>query len=235
MVKEAEPSRWQGGSFVMRAVLFANGDRPEPAAARRLVKTADLVVAIDGGSQHVLALGVFPHVVIGDLDSLDPDLRARLAEAGTRFLAYPPEKDETDLELALLYAIEQGAGEIFVLGALGKRIDQTVANLLLLAHPALTGTSVRIVAGNQEVFLIRDEASVEGHPGDTVSLLPIGGDARGVTTEGLKWSLADETLRLGPARGVSNVLLGRKARVRVREGLLLCVVIHQSHHKEAER
>ncbi|HEY77294.1 MAG TPA: thiamine diphosphokinase [Thermoflexia bacterium] len=235
MVKEAEPSRWQGGSFVMRAVLFVNGDLPEPETARRLVQTADLVVAVDGGSRHVLALGVFPHVVIGDLDSLEPDLRVRLAEAGTRFLSYPPEKDETDLELALLYAVERGAKEVFVLGALGKRIDQTVANLLLLAHPALAGVAVRIVAGNQEAFLIRDEGLIEGRPGDTVSLIPIGGDARGVTAEGLKWPLADETLRFGPARGISNVLLGREARVRVREGFLLCVVIHKSHHKEAKR
>lgn len=235
MVKEAEPSRWQGGSFVMRAVLFVNGDPPEPTTASRLARTADLVVAVDGGSRHALSLNIVPHVVIGDLDSLEPDLRVRLVEAGTRFLPYPTEKDETDLELALLYASEQGADEIFILGALGKRIDQTLANLLLLAHPTLTGIQVRIVAGRQEAFLIRDEASITGHPGDTVSLIPIGGDAHGVTTEGLKWTLADETLRLGPARGVSNVLLGREARVYVREGLLLCVVIHQSQIEEAEK
>jgi len=235
VVKEAEPSRWQGGSFVMRALIFVNGDLPDAATARRLAEKADLVVAADGGSRHALALGITPHVVVGDLDSLEPSLRAKLAEAGTRFLPYPSEKDETDLELALLYAVEQGAEEVLVLGALGRRIDQTLANLLLLAHPALAGVSVRVIAGRQEVFLIRDEALIEGRPGDTVSLIPIGGDVHGVTAEGLKWPLADETLRFGPARGVSNLLLGREARVRVREGFLLCVVIHKSQTEEAER
>ena len=235
MVKEAEPSRWQGGSFVMRALIFVNGDLPDAATARRLAEKADLVVAADGGSRHALALGITPHVVVGDLDSLEPSLRAKLAEAGTRFLPYPSEKDETDLELALLYAVEQGAEEVLVLGALGRRIDQTLANLLLLAHPALAGVSVRVIAGQQEVFLIHDEALIEGRPGDTVSLIPSGGDVYGVTAEGLKWPLADETLRFGPARGVSNLLLGREARVRVREGFLLCVVIHKSQTEEAER
>jgi len=235
VVKEAEPSRWQGGSFVMRALIFANGDLPDAATARRLAEKADLVIAADGGSQHALTLSITPHVVVGDLDSLEPPLRAKLAEAGTRFYPYPSEKDETDLELALLYAVEQGAEEILVLGALGKRIDQTLANLLLLAHPALAEVTVRIVAGHQEAFLIHGEGLVEGLPGDTVSLIPIGGDAHGVTAEGLKWPLAEETLRFGPARGVSNLLLGRKARVRVREGFLLCVVIHKSQTEEAER
>jgi len=219
----------------MRAIIFVNGDLPHPAAYRHLLHPDDLVIAADGGARHALAMGVRPHVVIGDLDSLESDLRAELAKAGTQFLSHPPEKDETDLELALLHAVEQGAEEILVFGALGRRIDQTLANLLLLAHPVLTGVSVRIVADGQTVFLIRDQALIEGYPGDTVSLIPVGGDVHGVTAEGLRWPLADETLHFGPARGISNVLLGRQARVRVREGLLLCVVIHPSHQKEAKR
>lgn len=210
----------------MRAVIFANGDPPDRATAQRLVRGADLVIAADGGCRHALSLGITPQVVIGDLDSLEPALRAQLAEAGTRFLTYSPEKDETDLELALLYAAEQGAEEVAVLGAVGSRIDQTLANLLLLTRPALAGASVRIVTGRQEAFLVRDEELVEGRPGDTVSLIPIGGDARGVTAEGFRWPLANETLQFGSTRGVSNVLLGRRAHVYVREGFLLCVVIH---------
>ena len=219
----------------MRAVIFANGRFPDPAAHRHLIRPDDLIVAADGGTAHARALGLAPHVIIGDLDSLEPGLRAELAEAGTQFLAHPPAKDETDLELALLYAVQQGAEEILILGALGGRIDQTVANLLLLAHPTLAWVRARVVEGNQTAFLIRGEALIEGAPGDTVSLIPLGGDARGVTAEGLRWPLHDDTLRFGPARGVSNVLLGRQARVRVREGTLLCVVIHQSNLKEEGR
>ncbi len=219
----------------MRAVIFANGRFPNPAAHRHLIRPDDLIVAADGGTAHARALGLTPHVVIGDLDSLEPELRAELAEAGTRFLAHPSAKDETDLELALLYAARQGAEEVLILGALGGRIDQTVANLLLLAHPALAGIRIWVIEGAQTAFLIRDEALIEGNPGDSVSLIPLGGDARGITAEGLRWPLHSETLRFGPARGVSNVLLGRQARVHVQEGTLLCVVIHQSNLKEEGR
>jgi len=219
----------------MRAVIFANGDFT--TGCLDLFRRGDLIIAADGGAAHARASGVTPHVVVGDMDSLPPDLRAELEAAGTRFLSHPAAKDETDLELALIHAVEQGADEVVVLAALGGRLDQAVANILLLAHPALAGVAVRIVEGTQTAFLVRDHAVIHGSPGDIVSLLPLGGDALGVTADGLRWPLRDEALRFGPARGVSNVLLGRRARVRVREGILLCVVTRSQnkHHKEEDR
>ena len=217
----------------MRVIIFANGCFPDPAAHRHLIQSEDLVVGVDGGTLHARAVGVNPHVIIGDLDSLEPDLRAELEAAGTQFLSHPADKDETDLELALLYAVERGAEEIIILAALGGRLDQEIANLLLLTHPALADTQVKVVEWNQTGFIIRNQATIEGQPGDTVSLIPLRGDAEGVTTEGLRWELHEETLRFGLARGVSNVLLGREARVSVREGILLCVLIQdQSASRE---
>ncbi|RLC60637.1 MAG: thiamine diphosphokinase [Chloroflexota bacterium] len=219
----------------MRAVIFANGEFPNPQNARDLLRSDDFIIAADGGTHHALAVGAIPHVVIGDLDSLSPDEQARVEAAGAQVIRFSPRKDETDLELALLHAVREGATEIVILAALGGRLDQTIANLLLLALPELSGLDVRIVEGQQTAFLIHDEALIEGRPGDTVSLIPLGGDAVGVTTEGLEWPLHEDTLRFGPARGVSNVLTAERARVRVRRGSLLCVVTHASTQMGGER
>jgi len=210
----------------MRALVFANGVFSDPQQAQDLVRPDDLVIAADGGARHALAIGVTPQVVIGDLDSLSTDDLARLERAGARVERYSPRKDETDLELALQYAAREGATEIIILAALGGRLDQTIANLLLLALPELESVDVRIVDGAQEALLIRSQALIEGRPGDTVSLIPLGGDAEAVTAEGLEWPLHKDTLRFGPARGVSNVLTERQARVQVRKGALLCVITH---------
>jgi thiamine pyrophosphokinase len=212
----------------MRAVIFANGEFNNPHGVRDLLRPNDLVIAADGGTCHALAVGVSPHVVIGDLDSLPPDVQAQVKSAGARILRFSPRKDETDLELALLHAAQMRATEIIVLAALGGRLDQTIANLLLLTLPELREIDVRIVEGAQTAFLVHagdDGVLIEGQPGDIVSLIPLKGDALGVTAEGLEWPLHDDTLRFGPARGVSNVLKARQARVRIRQGLLLCVVI----------
>jgi thiamine pyrophosphokinase len=211
----------------MQAVIFANGVLGDGAVARALALEADLVIAADGGTWHALALDVTPDVVIGDLDSLGSEACDRLEEAGTQLITFPSGKDETDLELALLHAVDAGAEEITVLAALGGRLDQMMANLLLLAMPQLAEVVVQVVDGRQRAFLLRDEVTIRGRAGDTLSLIPLGGDAAGVTTEGLAWTLDDETLRFGFARGVSNVLEASEAHVSLRRGLLLCVLLQQ--------
>ena len=212
----------------MRAIIFANGEFQDPQGARVLFKPDALVIAADGGTRHVLATGVTPDVVIGDLDSLPSDVQTRIEAAGSQIIRFSPDKDKTDLELALLHAVQGGATEVIILAALGGRLDQTMANVMLLARPELENIGVRIIEGAQEAFLIQDEATIQGQPGDTVSLIPLGGDAEGVTIEGVKWQLDQVTLRLGSTWGVSNVLTTEQARVCVQRGMLLCTVMHAS-------
>jgi thiamine pyrophosphokinase len=210
-----------------RCVIIANGNPPNPEMARRHADQADLLLVADGGARHALALDILPDVLIGDLDSLDEEQQTRLHSAGTHFIVHPVAKDETDLELALLYAAEQDANPIIVLAALGGRLDQTLANVLLLTLPDLIGRDVRLVDGSQTAFVVRDEATITGKPGDTVSLIPLGGEVKGVTTRGLFFPLADGALPFGPALGISNEMTSFQAHVQVRDGLLLCVHISQ--------
>jgi thiamine pyrophosphokinase len=132
------------------------------------------------------------------------------------------------LELALQLAQRLGMEKVLVVAALGERWDQTIANLLLpVIYP---GLQISFVDGQQEVFLLRskNQMTVRGSPGDTVSLIPISGDAKGITTSGLEYTLSHETLFFGSTRGISNVLLSDNASIMLEEGLLLCVVIHIS-------
>lgn len=211
-------------AFVLRAVLFANGDLNDLEAARALLRPDDLLLAADGGGRHCLALGVSPAAVVGDMDSLTEEELRALERGGAEISRHPPRKDETDLELALLLAKERGAVEVLVLGGLGNRWDMSLANLLLAAYPPLTGLHITFWQDGQRLFLIRDEIRIEGGAGDTVSLIPVGGDAVGVTTEGLEYPLKSETLVFGGTRGVSNRMTGVQAQVRLEVGLLLCVV-----------
>ena len=215
----------------MRAIIIANGQIHDGDFLRSLVAPTDLVICADGGVSNALALGLQPQVVVGDLDSLDESLRSRLEKMHCQFIVHPACKDETDLELALYYAIEHGVDEILILGALGGRIDQTLANVLLLALPELRSVQARILDGRQEVFLIRDGAIIEGQVGDTLSLLPLTEQVTGIYTEGLEYPLENGALYLGPTRGVSNTLTARQARVRIGQGLLLAVIIHNSERR----
>ena len=208
----------------MRAVIFANGQLNRPI----LIQPDDLVIAADGGTHHCLGLGIRPQVVIGDLDSVREDELEALSASGTEIITYPERKDFTDLELALLEAQKRGADRVLILAALGKRWDQSLANLLLPA--TLPGLNISLLDDLQEIHFIRPGKTLEisGQPGDTVSLIPLSGDASGITTHGLEYPLYQEMLQFGSTRGISNVMLGSQASVKLGAGLLLCAVIHHA-------
>jgi thiamine pyrophosphokinase len=209
-----------------RALVFANGDlTPGPAVTAALRSAPDaLIVAADGGARLARACGLTPHLVVGDMDSLSAAELDDLRAAGAEILRFPPAKNETDLELALIAAVERGATWLRVLGALGDRIDQTLANIELLALPALATVDARLVSGAQTLWLVGPgEHAMPGDPGDTMSLIPLGGDAVGVRTTNMMYPLHDETLRVGPARGVSNVIAEPGARVALAAGTLIAV------------
>lgn len=212
----------------VRTIIVAGGQIQSSMDVLGWVQDEDFVLGADGGAAQALAMGLWPHVVIGDMDSLPDKAREKLKDRGCHFVIHPRAKDETDMELALTYAIGQGTDEIVILGALGGRLDHTLANVFLLSLPKLDGTSVRIVDGTQDARLLRsgEAACIEGQPGDLISLLPLGGRARGVSTEGLAWALEDATLDLGFTRGVSNVMASPVARIKIDKGLLLIVHSH---------
>ncbi len=210
-----------------RALVFANGELNDGPAVRAALARAPeaRLIAADGGTHLALALGLTPHLIVGDMDSIEPQALETLAAQGSTIRRVPAEKNETDLELALLAAIDGGATWIRLLGAIGGRLDQMLANIYLLTLPQLEGCDVRLVSGAQALWLIGPgQHAIEGAPNDTLSLIPLAGDAHGVRTEGLRYPLRGETLRFGPARGVSNVLLNTCATVSLESGRLIVVL-----------
>jgi thiamine pyrophosphokinase len=220
----------------MQAIVLADGDVAPRAriddAWPGWADPAALVIAADGGARHAAPLGLRPAVWVGDGDSVDPAALERLAADGAEIRRVAEMKDESDTELALLTALERGADEIVILGALGgARIDHTLANVGLLAHPALIGRRAELLDAGARVSFLRapapDGSPVErplpGRVGDLVSLLPLGDGVDGVTTSGLVYPLSDEPLLAGPARGLSNVRRDPAATVTLRRGMLLIV------------
>ncbi|MEW6263092.1 MAG: thiamine diphosphokinase [Thermodesulfobacteriota bacterium] len=209
----------------MRAVIFANGELSDYGSVAGLLEPDDLIIAADGGCRHCLVLGLTPHLVIGDLDSISPHEMKTLAAANVTVIRHPTRKDQTDLELALALAVEKSADEVLLLGALGRRWDMTLANIMLLAAGS-TRADIRLRDGPYEFVLLQgqDRKVFQGRRGDGLSLLPLSQTAEGVTLRGLEYPLDNDTLPLGSTWGISNVFLEDSCEVSLKEGLLLCVI-----------
>ena len=209
----------------MKAFVVAGGDAVADDAA--LLADADLVIAADSGAHWLDAQGRRPDRVVGDMDSVAPALLERLAADGVIIERHPVEKDASDLELAVGRAVDLGATEVVILGALGGRLDHEVANLLLLARPAWRGVGLSVVRGNAtaRLLLAGDRLRLEGALGDLVTLLPLGGDATDVRTDGLRYPLGGEALKVGSSLGLSNVVIHSPAGVSLGGGTLLVIEI----------
>jgi len=211
--------------MMMRVFIVASSPNSLPPASLH-PQPGDLVLAADGGANLCLAWGWPVDAVVGDMDSVDAAVRRQLEAEGTPFIISPVEKDETDLDLALHLALAKGATELIIAGALGARIDHTLGNLALLALPALAALPTCIADGNQTIWLVRDRLVVPGRPGDTLSLLPFGGDARGVSLSGVYWPLHRANLPLGPSLSISNRMVDQQAEITVQSGMALVIHIH---------
>jgi len=210
-----------------RALIFAAGDLNDGPAVRAALEYAPqaAIIAADGGARLAERCGLRPDLIVGDLDSLSGEEADRFAAQGATIERVTSHKDETDLELALLAAARRGATWIRAIGATGDRLDQTLAAVHMLVMPQLDGRDARLVAGRQTLWVVGPgEHALDGAPGDTISLIPLAGDARGVRTEALEYPLRGETLVMGAARGVSNVMAASRAGVALESGLL--VVVH---------
>ena len=208
----------------MRAVVFVNGTVTDYAALRQWLQPDDYLICADGGSRHCVQLELRPDVVVGDMDSADPAVLTTWEAAGTALERHPTGKDQTDLELALERAIRDGAADILLLGALGGRLDQTLANLLILAQRNWQAR-IRLAEGDQvaQILLDGEVMTLSGAVGDIVSVVPLSPEVTGITYAGLEYPLEGAALRLGSTRGISNVIAAHPATIAIDRGILLVV------------
>jgi thiamine pyrophosphokinase len=218
---------------LLRAVVLAGGDPLPPGdlpAAADALDAAGLVVAADGGLAHAARLGRGVDAVVGDLDSVDAGELAAAEAAGARVHRHPPDKDATDLALALDLVLARAVGapggrrvDVTVIGGHGGRADHLLGNALLLGSERYAPLRLRALWGGAVLRVVRDAQVLDGAPDGLVSLLALHGPARGVRTEGLRFALDGAELRPGSSIGLSNRMTGSTARVSLQAGVLLTV------------
>ena len=202
--------------------MFCGGDPADPA----LLPIADITIGADSGVDHALAAGWHVDVVVGDLDSIDPRSLEAATASGASIIRYRTDKDATDLELALRHALSLGADRVDVAGGGGGRLDHHLANMLLIAHRDFAALNLQMITAAARLLPVHggQRRTVPAAVGDIVTIVAVGGDATGVTTAGLEYSLDDAPLPASSSRGVSNVAVTGNPTVEVRSGTILVVV-----------
>lgn len=213
----------------MRALIVGGGPVDSSQLKNELAAEPELLIAADAGGKRLADLGRFPHILVGDFDSISGDILEAARKAGTVIYPYPAAKDQTDMELAVDLALERGANRLRILGGLGGRLDHTLANLGLLAKAAQKGVTAVLLDSRHEVSLSDGHLELRSVPGRAVSLIPLTPEVKGVRTDGMKFPLLDEDLYFHHTRGIHNEFTGEAARITFKQGLLLAVIFREDN------
>lgn len=209
----------------MSTLLVANGDIDDLEWLALLAESAERVIGVDGGTHYLYRTGVVPDLVVGDFDSISAELHDWIMSNGVTTVPFPREKDQSDLELAIAVAARHSTAPIIIVGVFGGRIDQTIANVTLLASPMLRGRVASIVTKHEQLKMLGEgKHDIQAVVGDTLSFIPCYSDVHFTSTTGLKWNLVNSTLKIGTSRGISNVVENAHIEIEISRGTVLCSI-----------
>ncbi len=204
-----------------KALIMANGDYGSDIKwYLSRINEYHLVVCADGGTNAAMQIGIRPDIVIGDMDSIDKESRAKAKDCGASFVTFSSEKDSTDTDLAMRLVSRKGYDAVVIWGGTGSRLDHTLANLFCGTAILRSGMDIRFESPCLTVYFTDAELDFKGDIGDTVSVIPLGGSAKGVFLKGFKYPLNDAILNSDQSLGISNEMAKREASVTVKNGVL---------------
>ena len=211
------------------SLIFSGGLTPSDATLEiaRTIQNVDLVIAADSGLHTAQKLNMHVDFVVGDFDSVDASALARATSAHTQTIRHSADKDFTDLESALLLAVDKNSQHIIIVTAGGGRLDHQFGFVAAMFNPKLRNCKVEALWQNNRLFALQGPATCDfaTQVGDTVALQSFSNKSEKISTTGLQWQLTNESLNNFETRGVSNIAIKEQISVSVELGQLL--VIHQ--------
>ena len=195
----------------MRGIIICGGTVGE--YIKNYIKPDDFVICADSGYDRAKKFGIRADIVIGDMDS------TKYGDISEEKMLYPKRKDFTDSELAIMYAKKKGFESVLLFGMIGTRMDHSLANIGMISRLK----NAVIIDENNEIYFAENEFSLNGKPGDIISIIPFCEDLFGVTTVGLDYPLVDGEIKCGTSLGISNVMTGDNCRIKIEKGKALII------------
>ncbi|MBU3917214.1 thiamine diphosphokinase [bacterium] len=203
------------------ALIILNGEKPSKELLEEFWQKTELKVCADGAADMLLAFHLEPDIILGDLDSISQEIQCELSSVRIIKML---DQNKTDGEKAIKYCIDNGFSHLFILGALGKRIDHTLYNLELLKKMNFPGVEISLFSEEDEAFLAQSKKTLRAKVGARISLFPLFGKVHGVTSLGLKYPLNNDTLEMGRFSSLSNEFVEDSATINLSSGALLVVI-----------
>ena len=206
----------------MKTFIICNGEITDYKYCQNLIEKGDFIICADGGTRHAYNMKLLPNLIMGDLDSSQISYIEYYKNKGVEIIKYPRDKDKTDTHICVLHALEFSS-QIILLGALGSRLDHSLANISLLKLGFKKNIPISIEDYQNQVFLIQDNINIKGKPGEFFSLLPLTDTVEGILVKGAQYELSDAKMSIGNPFGISNVFLDEEVFISIKKGYLIII------------
>ncbi len=210
----------------MEVTIVTNGNIENMDLLKFTVENSDYVICADGAAKYLMDINIYPNLLVGDLDSINKDALQWIEKGQIKIEKFPARKDMTDTELAVDFALKQSPEKINIIGAIGSRMDHSLANIMLLYKIHKMGVDAKIVNHINSITITSSALKLNCKIGQTISIIPIGGDVKGITLDGLEYPLVNHNIDIGSSLGVSNRSVKDKISISIKKGTLLVVKVH---------
>nr|WP_286672877.1 thiamine diphosphokinase [Anaeromonas gelatinilytica] len=205
-------------------MIVGGGEFLDEELVMDLINDCDIIIAADGGGKYLYDINVLPDILVGDFDTLNPFILNYYKDTNITIYSFPPEKDKTDLELAIDCALDNHIDELKLIGVLGTRIDHSLGNIMLLFNLIEKGIDARIINDKNEIFVVNKEMIITKNRFEYVSILPILEDLKGIKLKGFEYDIDDLNLKISSTRGISNKLVNDKGIIKIKSGKGLIIL-----------
>lgn len=207
----------------MKAIIVTGGNRPSKELLNSYIEDADLIIGADRGSEYLYDYGIIPQIILGDFDSINEEKLKTIEDENVEVIKFPPEKDYTDTEIAIIEAIKRGSDTIYLFGGIGTRVDHTLGNIGLLLTTKKKGASLVIIDDHNIMYLADNKMSLNGERGETISFHALSDIVKGFEIKGAKYNLENYDMHLLDPRALCNEFIDTPIYIKYNSGELLII------------
>ncbi len=208
-----------------KALIVANGEKNSPEFVEKLTRNADLVIGTDGGAEFLFENNIPFDVAVGDFDSVKNSKTVnQLKKSGIKVVKFPGEKDFSDTELSVRFALKEGCSDFVLTNALGKRTDHLLFNISVMLFLLKKEKNCTVIEQNEEIYITKSELKIKTEAGYTASIYPITQTAFIENSSGLKYPLKGIRIKKHSTLTLSNIITKKEVFIKVKNGIILLIV-----------
>lgn len=207
-----------------KIAIIANGTIINYDFHKEILHDFNIIICADGGANIAKELDIIPDYIIGDMDSIKTSVFNFYKELNKTKIIKDTNPDKTDLELAIKLAETLNPSKITIFGAIGNRIDHTLANIYCL-DKIKPGIKAEIIDEISTIQLAKENLEITSEKNDIISVIPLS-DVNSLNYTGFKWNVKNLNTKIGWF-GISNKILNKKASINFSKGKILVIKLRR--------